>query len=1311
LLLRLTGEQLLDVQQLSFLNNEKAFEIIRAMIAGKSKKICPVLDSRMEAANEASRKLKRLQRLDKFIFEERGSNDLHIGWPFVRGKFSDGTIVRCPLLYFPVTLVQESSQWVLVLRKEAGITFNKSFLLAYSFYNQVKLQEELPDTSFEDFDKDSIAFRTQLYELVKDKIEINFNPDTYTDDLTPFREFKKDEFDEHHRHGELKLFPEAVLGIFPQAGSQLVPDYLSLIENKSFEGLEEFFSTHGNEQGRPANQWVASVREENIYAPFALDAYQEHALRTIKAGNSLVVQGPPGTGKSQLIGNLIADAIASGKKVLLVCQKRVALDVVFDRLKKIQLGDFLGLVHDFRNDRKDIYEKIARQVENIEEYKARNRSIDSIQLERRFVHVCRRIDQLTEELEEYRKDLFDDKDCGLSAKELYLTSSPHRPAINLRQEFHKFEFRTWSDSISRIKRYAQYAAFLERDNYVWQNRKSFAEFQVGDLQAIEHVIHDIPAFQQQITDDLNKILPLAINLEECEALLHRQRDAEEMLNLLTDETVLRFFKAMITEQDEETSLLWLQNTERVCVNCFEGASVESSLDMTQLMLCRTALQQRMVARKSLVKWIRWELFSEHKFFLKRVLINNQLQYTKVDLLTLEQRIDNRLNLEHHLTTLRKKSWLIDLPGNYQHQALRHWFALQYRALQAKLIFNSLREMREVIHVQRYSLSEFQQTIRSVFTIISTIPFHRNDWQSYLSPYQVRQLVTEPNRVTEFISLLRTDFDNLCAYDKLKEAMPLHEIETVQKLYDFVKEWDADAFESLFQNSIRLAWLDHIETRFPVLRSVSTLNMEEMETELQHKVEEKQQLVQEILLLRARERVYENIEFNRLSNRVTYRDLNHQVTKKRKIWPLRKLIAEFHHELFNLIPCWMASPESVSAIFPMQEFFDLVIFDEASQCFAERGLPGIFRGKQVVVAGDSKQLRPFELYQTRWSDESDDPDLEMDSLLELAERYLPATHLQGHYRSKSLPLIAFSNQFFYANKLRLVPDRTAMQNADPVIDFIKVVGVWENQTNRAEAEAVIQQVLTLQAHHQKKEVGIITFNAPQQMLIMDLLEERFAQIGKPVPEAWFVKNIENVQGDEKDIIIFSIGYAPDKHGKMNMQFGSLTIAGGENRLNVAVSRAREKVVVVSSIMPEELKLEGIKNEGPKLLRKYLEFAREVAQGRFEPHPMMTNQHRSAWYLGTQLIQWRDSIADAVTFTPSTLPFTDVMVNKNEEMLGVILTDDELYFSGLTVKEAHAYTPIILRQKHWNYYRLHSRNWWMDPEKAQMDLKFIYQQVNQ
>jgi len=1307
LLLRLRSEQLIDLQQLSFLNGEKAFEIIKDLIAGKSKKICPVLDSRMETINEASRKLKRLQRIDKLIFEERGSNDLHMGWPMVHGKFSDGTLVRCPLLYFPVSITLENNQWVLHLREDSGITFNKSFLLAYSFYNRVKLNDKLNDTSFEDFDADATVFRTQLYQLLRDSVEINFNPDTFTDELIPFQEYKKDEFEKQHHSGEIKLFQEAVLGIFPQAGSQLVPDYLYLIEHQASHDLEDFFSSRTQGDAVEISQWVSSVKEEKIYAPFPLDAYQEHALRIVKDGRSVIVQGPPGTGKSQLISNLMADAIASGKKVLLVCQKRVALDVVYDRLAKIELSDFLGLIHDFRNDRRTIYEKIARQIDRIEDYKIRNRSIDAIQIERRFFQVCRSIDQRMEELEEFRKALFSEQDCGISVKELYLTSNPKAPNINIRQEYQYFNFSTLRDVVNKFKRYAKYAGSLEIEEHPWRNRKSFVTLQLSHLSDIEKLVKDIPKFQQHIRTALNKIIAIDINLVECETLLHRQRDAEEMLGLLNDDIVFQYFQMMSNEKEEETSLLWLQNMERVCLNCFEGPGVETTLQKNQIDQCQTALQQRMETRRNLFRLIRWELFSENKFFLKRVLIGNGLEYNLQGLTTLEQRIDNRLNLEHHLTALRQKSWLHDLPKGINQALLKGWFATQAKAIQSKLIFHSLRELRDVTHIQKYTRLEFLEMMRSVFTTISTIPFHRSDWQEYLTPYQILQLIQQPERESDFIGSLQADFDKLCEFDRVKESLLSYETEVIIKLREVAGGWDPKELLVLFQNSVRLAWIEHIEMKYPILRSVSTFKMEEVQTELQQMVEEKQKLSIEILLLRARERVYEQIEYNRLNNRVTYRDLHHQVTKKKKIWPVRKLMAEFSEELFNLIPCWMASPESVSAIFPMKELFDVVIFDEASQCFSERGIPAMYRGKQVLIAGDEKQLRPFELYQVRWEEEVEGPDFEVDSLLELSNRYLPTVHLQGHYRSQALPLIDFSNRFFYEGRLKLLPEKNVINSQQPSIEFHKVTGVWEDQTNRLEGESVVQLAVQQFKMNPDKEIGIITFNAPQQMLIMDLLEERCGHEGMVIPESLFIKNIENVQGDEKDIIIFSIGYAPDKDGKMNMQFGSLNVAGGENRLNVAITRAREKIIILSSILPEDLKLQGIKNEGPKLLRKYLEYAREVSAGEFKIKDSNTPENATSWYLKDRIAV--EGIRDKTNFTLSTqaLPFSDLVVKDRLYYAGIILSDDELYHSALTSKEPHVYVPALLQHKNWEYLRIFSRNWWSDRENVENELaKFMY-----
>ena len=225
--------------------------------------------------------------------------------------------------------------------------------------------------------------------------------------------------------------------------------------------------------------------------------------------------------------------------------------------------------------------------------------------------------------------------------------------------------------------------------------------------------------------------------------------------------------------------------------------------------------------------------------------------------------------------------------------------------------------------------------------------------------------------------------------------------------------------------------------------------------LQESVQRKQVLSRDILLVKLREQTYRNLTLNRLNNVVTYRDLLHQTTKKRNVWPVRKLMESFADEVFKLVPCWLASPESVSAMFPLREdLFDLVIFDEASQCFSENGIPAMARGKQVVITGDNQQLRPSDLYRTRLDDVEPDEEtpaaLEVESLLELAAQYLPQLSLTEHYRSHSLDLITFSNEHFYQNKLSLLPHFDEINRHEPAIRYLNVKGTWQQNTNPVEA---------------------------------------------------------------------------------------------------------------------------------------------------------------------------------------------------------------------------------------------------------------------
>ncbi len=1306
LLLRLTGDHFIDLHEFNFLLNKPSFHIISSLI-GKNAAfpICGLADSRDEESNVVSKKLKRLSRVDKYIFDERGSKDLYVGWPFVEGKFLDGTLVRCPLIFFPAELTLKENEWTLGLRDDVSLTFNKSFLLAYSYFNGIKLKEDFIEQTLDDLERDSTVFRTSVYKILKESpLELNFNQETFIDELARFREFTKAEYEKQEKIGELKLHPQAVLGIFPQAGSYLVPDYQHLIEEDKYEDIEDFFASRNTGEAYDREKhspdffyFLNKVKEEDTFTPFKLDAYQENAIKAIKRGNSMVVQGPPGTGKSQLICNLISDFIARGKRVLMVCQKRAALDVVYARLRDSDISDFAALVHDFKNDRKVIFNKLNEQIERLYDYKIKNGSLDAIQLERTFLQTSRKIDQITEEFEEFKEVLFDEKEAGISIKELYLKSDREMPAVSLKQEYRNFTFEKLSAFETKLKTYYSYNKKFNKEGYTWRNRKRFAGYGLEDLNKMKSILEEIPLYQEEISKKVENLLGAKMELKVAEKIFLDRENLKEMLRHLKDDQTYEMFRHIVKTRDLPSEsfpdLLWLTTIRRTLMGCFESPGPEITIDSKDLGSFQVALNKKINARKNIFANIKWLLFSKDKSWIKKVLLTNNLRRKGKDYRKLEKMVDYRLNLEHNITKLKHVKWLMDIPEFYLKDVFEVWFERAKDAVTSFLIFSRYRNFREYFNISSLDRLAFTEKVNQLYFIISDLPAKMDHWRVYLRDARIEMLLADAKLNEKMISTLNEDFDALCDFDRLKQELTEIERTVIDRLLE-LKEYDSEKeIVDVFYNSVWLAWIDHIETKYPVLRSINSMQFDRMQLDLQEAIKEKLKISKDITLLKARERTYENIEYNRLNNMVTYRELKHQVTKKRQIWPIRKVLKNYENEVFDLLPCWMASPEAVSAIFPMEKLFDLVIFDEASQCFAEQGIPAMYRGKQIVVSGDNMQLSPFDLYKVRWEEDEADQEisLEVDSLLDLSSQYLMQVQLRGHYRSQSIDLIDFSNQHFYKGRLTLLPDKKILDMGEPAIEYIKIDGLWEKQANTAEAEKVIDLVEDLLRTGPDKDIGIVTFNARQQDLIMDTLEERSIKNNFLIPENLFVKNIENVQGDERDIIIFSIGYAPDKKGRMNHHFGSLNIQKGENRLNVAVTRARERVIVVSSILPQQLKVDDAKNEGPKLLKNYLEYAMKVSSGEFRPTISQNSHHRTDWYLKNKIknLTFEQNINFSII---EEMPFADLTVKSDDRYLGLVLTDDDLYHQSISIKDMHIYTPFTLSAKHWKFVGVYSREYW-------------------
>jgi DNA polymerase IIIc chi subunit len=1263
-----------------------------------------------------------------------------MGYPIIKGKFSDGTVVRCPLLFFPVTIVQKDAQiWQLQTRDES-ITLNRSFLLAYSHFNQIQISDEFLEHSFEDFSKDSLEFRTQLYEFLKDSpLKIDFNKDLFVNTLHHFEKQLKSDLELSEKNGELKLYSQAVLGIFPQAGSFLVPDYEELLSAIGTQQTAECIPTSSDlESLFPDNianerfsitdsrQPIAKIKEENLLTPFAVDASQELALQQIKLGISMVIQGPPGTGKSQLICNLIADFTARGKKVLVVSQKRAALDVVQKRLAQVGMRPFVGNIHDFKNDRKTLYAQILNQIEQIEDYQKQNQSLDTIFLERNFTQESRQIDKISETLQEFKDALFDVSVCGISVKELYLTSSPNQPFLNLKEDYKQFKFNEIDDFLKKFERYCVYKNKLnkaDKNNNVdiaifsaavsvhidcslefWQPRLSFQNRQYSEIVQILKVIQAVHSFTENFENQAAEILQNSLNFQELEKVSSEKDRFKNLLLTIGNEKIYRVFSRNIYEKIKLNTAK-IGELESQVAQFFTGQGIEITLLSTELLPFLSKLNEAIDTKSKVIGGLFWSIFSKKKIDIQNVTMVNGLSLSVEDLKKLQQRIQNRINLEKWwdewkslfgtpISTTNEPIWL-----RKGYRWFERHFQQLYQAEKANKIWKPLVKTLPTLSAP-FSVSpqttvtvwnDFQKKINFLIQKSQQLTDNQAIWNNYLSKKQI-DLISNSKDISTINSYLKENFDLMQESDSLKASFSSSEWAMIEL---FLSEKDSAMVNvpaDRFLNSLKLAWIENIEDKYPILRGVSSLKISQLEIDLQDSVQKKQTLSQEILLLKLRELTYRNLEKNRLQNTITYRDLKYQVGKKRKLWSVRKLITEYLEEMFKLIPCWLASPETVSAIFPLEPNFDLVIFDEASQCFAEQGIPALYRGKQVVIAGDSKQLQPSDLYRVRFENDADDnPELEVDSLLDLACQYLPQTQLRGHYRSKSLDLIDFSNQYFYKNTLSLLPDFQEINLKKPAIQFLKVEGIWENNTNQIEAERVIDLVRNIYQNSPEKSIGIVTFNFKQQGLIQDLLEvmvDVFIGNGSSneiLGEEIFVKNIENVQGDERDIIIFSIGYASNGKGKMVMQFGSLNGQGGENRLNVAVTRAREKIYIISSILPNQLRVEDAQNEGPRLLKSYLEYALKVSEGNYKPKVHRSENYQADWLLKEQILRDNEQYIKE-------LPFADITVKNLKNYESLILTDDDLYYEHLSPKETFAYIPAGLRAKGWKFERVFSRNFW-------------------
>jgi very-short-patch-repair endonuclease len=443
-------------------------------------------------------------------------------------------------------------------------------------------------------------------------------------------------------------------------------------------------------------------------------------------------------------------------------------------------------------------------------------------------------------------------------------------------------------------------------------------------------------------------------------------------------------------------------------------------------------------------------------------------------------------------------------------------------------------------------------------------------------------------------------------------------------------------------------------------------------------------------------------------------IKNEISKKKRHISIRQLMRRAANALQSLKPCFMMSPLSVAQyLAPGQLAFDLVVMDEASQLKPEDALGAVARGSQLIVVGDPKQLPPSTFFERRLEgdeDEAADDELlsveEHESILDVASAlYQPIRQLRWHYRSRHASLIAFSNREFYRGRLLLFPSPFP-DRADLGVRFRYVEdGLYEERRNRPEAERVANAIINHIKTQPEHSLGVVALNFEQRELIEELLTQRarqdevcqrYLEQQQHVAEPFFIKNLENVQGDERDTIFISVTYGRDAKRNLFQRFGPINQAQGARRLNVLFTRAKERVLVFSSIDPDELRVDSASPQGVRILKAYLTYAKtgqlDTAQyGRLEA----ANDFEIA--AGNALRELGFDIEHQIGVAGFSIDIGIRHPKKPGAFVLGVECDGATYHSVRSIRDRDRLRQTILENLGWNIHRIWSTDWFKDRKR--------------
>lgn len=1045
------------------------------------------------------------------------------------------------------------------------------------------------------------------------------------------------------------------------------------------------------------------LKSNQMTLPISTDMSQMDAVLSAQKGQSFILHGPPGSGKSQTITNIIADALYRGKRVLFVAAKKAALDVVHKRLKQIGLEPFALELHSNKSKKTEVLERLGKSLETLRQGQVAN-----------FDEESQRLDTAKKAISNYVNLLHKQQPVGwslynsLTALENYRNNHFSKNFISedVLEKLNANLWQQWNDWLPQFEAITSIIihpsenplASLQISRYSFSLSDEIQKETIKLLTCLPLLKNQLSALRTQID------FPFPVeSRKELESFENLAQNLEVLPN-----TSLEFARYLSQTENESVYEDW---------NKYFG-SYQSSLKNILKDYNRSVLDLKIIELETLwneatqswflPKWLKKRKVKKQFNIHRKQPVQNDSELEEFFPLHRQMQEANRLLQQNRFTELvtalkslykEEETNLPDIETRvniirFMVNGMSIWGYHTMGKWIQELIQNGINYSDEIKRNHSGSIRQFRETV---------MEFKKQEKEfNEMSGYYFRD---EKGWLDESVREIEKIQGHL---PQLKNWMNYQQICALGKNMDL--EWFIMAYENKDCSVNELSDYFHFTTHVSIIRriiagdeSLSLFNSGLFESKIEHY----KQIAEEYKMLTIQEMR------GKLASQLPHVALDAMQSSEPGIlqkairgrgrgMSIRKLFDQIPNLLPRLAPCMLMSPISVAQYFDMDtKHFDLLIFDEASQLPTCEAVSSLARAGQAIIVGDPKQMPPTSFFTTTKLDEENIEIEDLESILDdCLSLSVPSKYLLRHYRSKHESLIAFSNINYYENKLLTFPSADDLHRK---VQYHYVPGFYDKgktRTNKFEADAIVQFVKEHFENETKSKfsIGVVTFSQTQQTLIEDKLEQLYSL--HPLLEEWannaeeplFVKNLENVQGDERDIILFSIGYGPDESGIVSMNFGPLNRNGGWRRLNVAVTRSRYEMHVFATLKGEQIDLNRTAAEGVAGLKAFLNFA-EKGQLAIQPkegNGSLSKQQLSE-FVRSRLTEKGMNVKCDIGTSDFKIDVGIIHPEKPHQFLLGILIDGDYYFHAKTSNDRELVMPSVLKSLGWNIHRVWSLDW--------------------